>query len=495
MTLPTADGRLPARSSPWKWWVCGLLLLATMINYMDRLTFNLTSLRIMKEFELNEGHYGILESAFATAFALGAIIFGWMADRWNVRWIYPAALLAWSVMGFVTGLAQGFIGLLLCRSFLGLAEAGNWPCALRTTQRILQPAERTFGNSILQSGAAIGAIFTPLIVLFLVARTGTWRYPFLAVGAVGFVWVALWLFSVRAKDLALEPGLVPPSLANIVGWLVVLFGLDLAVHLRMSDHPWLPLAVKGGVSALGIAGVFLWLRGATRDDTHLPRQLFFRRFWVLVTLVVTINITWHFFRAWLPLFLQKQHHYGEEFTGYFITAYYVATDLGSLAAGFATLYLARRGLPVHWSRVLVFLACALLTTLTVLAAQLPQGWPLLGMLLIIGFAALGLFPNYYSFSQEITVRHQGKVTGALGCINWLAMALLHETVGESIKQTHSYSQGVALAGLVPLVGFAALILFWGRPSSSRSTELSLPVEVPAGTDGEPAPAVAEKTPS
>src|SRR5262249_52238020 len=118
--------------------------------------------------------------------------------------------------------------------------------------------------------------------------------------------------------------------------------------------------------------------------------------------------------------------------------------------------------PVHSSRVVVFLACALLTTLSLVVATLPRGPLLLGTLLVIGFGALGLFPNYYSFSQEITVRHQGKVTGSLGCINWLVMALLHEAAGDSIKRTERYAEGLALAGVAPLVGLAALLLFWGK---------------------------------
>ena len=118
---------LPARTDTWKWGVCGLLLLATTINYMDRLTLNQLSGPIKKAFGLEATGYAQLEAAFASAFALGAIVMGWMVDRWGPRWIYPAAVLAWSFAGFATGLAQTFAALLLCRFLLGLAEAGNWP--------------------------------------------------------------------------------------------------------------------------------------------------------------------------------------------------------------------------------------------------------------------------------------------------------------------------------------------------------------------------------
>ena len=173
------------RGPSWKWLVCGLLLLATMLNYMDRLTLNLIPARIMGEFGLDVAQYGQLESDFGIAFAIGAIIFGWMADRWNVALLYPLAVLGWSAAGFATGMVQGFFGLLLCRSLLGLAEAGNWPCSLRTTQHLLPPRQRSMGNSILQSGAAIGAIITPLLVRWLVIEGDPMTHPTWVAAAVG----------------------------------------------------------------------------------------------------------------------------------------------------------------------------------------------------------------------------------------------------------------------------------------------------------------------
>jgi ACS family hexuronate transporter-like MFS transporter len=418
--MPSAvpDVGQPARSSAWKWWVCALLLLATMVNYMDRQTLSLTAVRLQRDLRLDDQNYGRVESAFAVAFALGSLVSGWMVDRWNVHWVYAAAVLVWSAAGFATGFVSGYLGLVLCRALLGFAESANWPCALRTTQRILPPAQRTLGNGILQSGAAFGAIITPLIVLLLVTRFDTWRYPFIVVGAVGVTWVRLWLAVVRPSDLALTHRQVPTGAQSE----------DL------------------------------------RDEAPL-RILCSRRFAVLVILAITINTTWHFFRAWLPLFLQKQHGYSEQAMSWFVSAYYLSTDAGSLGAGFVTLALIGWGFSVHASRVLVFVFCALITCLSVAAALLPTGPLLLVVILAIGFGALGLFPNYYAFTQELTVRHQGKVNGTLGCINWLAMSLLHELVGDASVATGSYSLGLALAGLAPLVGVMALLLFWRKNSS------------------------------
>jgi ACS family hexuronate transporter-like MFS transporter len=401
------------RSPNWRWWVCGLLLLATMINYMDRLTLNLLAKYILEDLGMDERDYASIEAGFALAFAFGAIVCGFIVDRWNVFWVYPVAVLAWSAAGYFSGFATGFYTLLLCRVMLGVAEAANWPCALRTTQRILPPSDRAMGNSILQSGAAVGAILIPFVLfaLFDEQRIETWRLPFFVVGAGGMLWVFAWWASLRPADLKLTHDTGP-------------------------------------------AGKFI--------GPELTPRVAMRRFFVLVILVVTINMTWHFLRAWGPLYLQNAHGFSSRDTFRFSIAYYICTDIGALTAGFVTLRLARGGLPVHSSRSLVFLAFALLTTLCILVPFLTSGMLLVAAMLVVGFGALGVFPNYYSFSQDLTTRHQGKLTGTLGCCCWMAMAGWQKGIGWLVHETGSYTVPFIISGLAPLFGFLMLLFLWGK---------------------------------
>src|SRR4051794_28356821 len=135
--MPTAAGEPEGRSRAWIWSVCGLLLLATMLNYMDRQTLAQMAERICRELDLSDAQYGQLETGFGLAFATGGILTGLLADRVNVRWLYPAMVLGWSTVGFATAWATDFTSLLICRVLLGLFEAGQWPCALVTSQRLL----------------------------------------------------------------------------------------------------------------------------------------------------------------------------------------------------------------------------------------------------------------------------------------------------------------------------------------------------------------------
>ena len=123
----------PARSITWRYYVCGLLLLATTINYLDRQTLAVTSVRVTRELGLNNEQYGRLELCFGCAFAFGATVFGWIADRTSIRWLYPAVLVLWSLMGFCTGLVETYLGLLVCRTLLGFFDpaTGLARCGLR----------------------------------------------------------------------------------------------------------------------------------------------------------------------------------------------------------------------------------------------------------------------------------------------------------------------------------------------------------------------------
>jgi ACS family hexuronate transporter-like MFS transporter len=412
-----------ARPTSWKWWICGLLLLASAINYMDRQTLANAAVRITTQFQLSQEQYGKLEWYFGWAFAAGSVLFGVMVDRLSVRWVYPAVLILWSAIGFATGLVQSYGGLLVCRTLLGLFEAGHWPCAIKTTQRLLEPKDRAMGNSLLQSGASVGAILTPLVMrAMLTEQLASWRLPFQVIGAIGVVWILFWFAMVRETDVApvREPAVQPRSgPANLAtGW----------------------------------------------------RVLVSRRMLVVLFMVACINTCWQTLRAWLPKFLMEGRGYAEADALYFNSLFYVATDVGCLGAGALTLWLARRGTSVHRSRLMVFLGFAALTALITFVAGLPKGWLLLAVLLVVGAGALGVFPVYHALTQEMSAFHQGKVTGLAGVAAWAFSSPGQTLFGRLIDRTGSFDLGFAIVGCLPLAAFLALWLFWDAPGGRLQIE-------------------------
>lgn len=113
-----------SRGAVWKWSVCGMLLLASAINYMDRQTLSGLSVRITQEFAMTKTQYGQVEAVFGYSFAAGSLVFGWMADRFAVHRVYAAVLALWSLVGMSTGWAQNHQDLLIFRGLLGFSRPG-----------------------------------------------------------------------------------------------------------------------------------------------------------------------------------------------------------------------------------------------------------------------------------------------------------------------------------------------------------------------------------
>lgn len=402
-----------SRPPSWKWAITGLLLLATTINYMDRVTLASASVRVTRELALDDAQYGNLELAFGWAFAAGSLVFGFLADRVRVYYLYPAILAAWSLMGMATGWTHGYFALIACRTLLGFFEAGHWPCALKTTFTLLSEKDRTMGNSMLQSGASIGAIVTPQIMKLLVTdQPGSWRTTFIAVGGAGLLWVALWLVCLRPRDL--ETATAP-------------------VNAAKNDGPGLAAILRSG------------------------------RFWAVALLIVGAQAAWHIYRVWLMKFLQTGRGYEERAALDFNSLYFIATDVGCILAGFVSLWLIRRrGASPHNARRTVYAGACVLTSLSVLLPSLGKGWPLLATLLLIGAGALALFPCYYSFVQDLSPNHVGRLTGLLSLWVWAVTSPMHSFFGLLADRTKSYDVGLVIAGLAPWLGVIAMKLLWRK---------------------------------
>jgi MFS transporter, ACS family, hexuronate transporter len=407
---PTEPTLLSSAPSAWRWWVCGVLLLATTLNYMDRITLNLMSKEIKQEFRIANVDYGILESGFQVAFGIGAVVFGVIVDRYGVRTVYPVAVVGWSVAGFLTGYADTYWTLFGCRMMLGIFEAGNWPCGIRTVRQVMTRDERSLGNSVFQSGTGLGAIVTPPVIglcLWWVSDPTAWRVPFRVIGLIGLGWVFVWWFTVPKRVLA-----NPVAPANA---------------------PREPFAA-----------VF-------RD----------RRFWVLVAVIIGVNTCWHTFRVWLPLHLREDHGYTPEQSLRFNTLYFIVADIGSWLVGFAVVGLRWRKFSLHSSRMWVFAVGVVFTMASAALPFVPREW-MEPVVLLTGFGGLGLFATYFALSQEISGANQGKITGTLGCINSLYLAALYWVQGAFSDWAGGHVKVLAVAWVPAAVALVAVLIFWPK---------------------------------
>jgi len=314
-------------------------------------------------------------------------------------------------VGMATGWSRGFSDLLVCRFLLGFFEAAHWPCALKTTFILLDEKERTMGNSILQSGASIGAVITPQVMkILLTEEPGSWRSTFVVVGAVGLLWVVMWFLCIRPRDLE---------------------------------------QTRAGASTKVVSGLGVILSSG--------------RFWAVALLILGAQTVWHIYRVWLMKFLQAGRGYEEKAALDINSLYYISTDIGCILAGVFSLWLIRRrGSSPHEARRTVYTCACFLTSLSVGIPFLEKGWLLLVVLLLIGAGALALFPCYYSFVQELSATHVGRLTGLLSLWVWALTSPLHSLFGVLVDRSQSYDLGLVVAGLAPWLGVFALKYLWRR---------------------------------
>jgi ACS family hexuronate transporter-like MFS transporter len=396
--------------------ICALLPLASAINYMDRQTLASAADRITTELEMSKTEYGWVEGTFGYGFVIGALIFGIIADKFSVRWVYPLVLTCWSLVTALTANATNFEELAALRFLLGVFEAGHWPCGIRVVRAVVSARGRTMGNGLLQSGTSVGAVATPLIILSMLSDAdGSWRPAFRIIGFAGLAWTVIWFLVVRKDDFPV---------------------------------------VKSRNAA------------DSRDRDNLFRLMTQRNMLVIYAVVALINTCWQLLRAWLVLFLQQGRGYSERDALVFNSVWFAATEVGCFGTGLAVLWLVRHRISLHSARVIAFAGCATMCGMLALVPSLPAGPPLLAVLLMSGAGALGLFPLYHAFTQEISAAHQGKVTGFASVAAWFMVPPAQALFGRLVDYSGSYDAGLAAAGLMPVVAAAILWACWDHSAET-----------------------------
>jgi ACS family hexuronate transporter-like MFS transporter len=472
--------------APWAWGLCWLMFASTVLNYMDRQAIALVGPQVKGQFGLDNVGFGWVLAAFQLTYAFFQWPAGYLVDRWDVRRTYAGAVLWWSLAGVVTAFAPTLGILMLFRGLLGMGESFNWPCALKVTANVLPPADRSLGNGIFNSGAAIGAVLTPLIVAPLADRLG-WRSPFVILGAGGLVWVAAWLVltrgvilsQVRKVDRNAESAGLSSQASR--GFLVVA-ALAIAIALGGSflglPSDWRAAPILWGVAVFMI-GVLVaarlmpdeWLSGAdwARSLGEVVRH---RRFWVAAAVGVTINVTWHFLVNWMAIFFQEERRLGLLVGGMVSSLPFLAADLGNLGGGTLTRVLARRAMTTTMARKVVMAGCLLLVASGILVGFVQSVALVVGLLCLTALGAAAYMVNYFAFAQDVAPRHTGLVIGYLGGLGNLFAAAFMPVAGWISRGSWGFAPNFMIVGLLPLAGLATLLLAWGsdpEPQVGKST--------------------------
>ncbi len=201
MQAQAAEPSIQAKIGRYRWTICALVFYATTINYLDRQVISLLKPTLEKEFNWAESDYSNIVIAFQFAYAIGMVFAGRLIDKIGTKLGYAITLTLWSIASILHAFATGTLSFAVFRAFLGVTEAGNFPAAFKTVAEWFPRKERALAGGIFNSGTNVGAILAPLLVPYI-AINYSWKIAFIAIGAIGFIWLIFWFlwYEVPAKQ-------------------------------------------------------------------------------------------------------------------------------------------------------------------------------------------------------------------------------------------------------------------------------------------------------
>jgi ACS family hexuronate transporter-like MFS transporter len=353
---PTLSSSPPGTDSTvmgkYRWTICSLVFFATTINYLDRAVISLLKPYLETAFKWTDKDYANIEIAFKLAYAIGMVGAGRVVDKLGTKLGYALSTTLWSLAAMGHALVSSTLGFGIARSFLGITEAGNFPAAIKTTAEWFPQRERALATGIFNSGSNVGAIIAPLTVP-LIAETIGWQWAFIITGALGFVWLVLWM-------------LVYETPAN-------------SKRLSKAEFDYINADLPVGLPAESVVV-------EEKPKTSWATLLGFRQTWAFVAGKFLTDPIWWFYLFWLPDFLGKQYHLKGTAVALPVAAVYVLSSIGSVSGGYLPLGFIKRGMPAFQARKTTMLLIACCVFPIVFAQYLGQMNMWLAVL-VIGIAA------------------------------------------------------------------------------------------------------------
>src|SRR6202789_3712009 len=401
-----------------RWWIVWTLFFSTVTNYISRQTFSVLAPLISAQYHLSHTDLAKILGAFQISYAVTWLLGGIFLDAVGTRLGLALAVVFWSVINILTGFASSVFGFAAFRFLLGIGEGFNWPGASKTVAEWFPSQERSLAVAIFDSGSSVGGAVAALAIPLIALAFG-WRSAFLFSGALGFVWLALWLRVYHPLDR--HPRVTKEEVALI-------------------------RAGQDAPSTSAERGVQRWL--------SLARN---RNVWGIVLGRALTDPIWWFYVFWLPQYLSDARGFSLTRIALFAWMPFIAADLGNFTGGWISGYCIRRGLSVVKARTWVCAFSCLPILAGIPAAGMHSVYAAMGLICFAlwGYASwstMGLTLPSDLFPQDVVAT----VTGLSGLAAGLVGAVFTMAVGILVDR-FSYAPAFLVAGLMPLFATPSIL--------------------------------------
>jgi ACS family hexuronate transporter-like MFS transporter len=332
-----------------------LLFFGTTINYIDRQIIGLLKPTLEKEFNWTETDYSNIVMAFSAAYAIGLMGFGRWIDKIGTKLGYSISVFFWSVAAVAHAFAKSTFGFGLARVGLGVAEAGNFPAAIKSVAEWFPKKERALATGIFNSGANVGAVVAPIMVPAILGAYG-WQEAFVITGAIGFIWLFFWWryyeIPVKHKKISKEEFDYIHSDNEVV--------LEAEVPVK-----W--------ISLFKIKQTWAFIFGKLLTDP-----------------------VWWFFLFWLPSYFTETFNLDLKKPSLPLVIVYTATTIGSIGGGFLSSYLIKKGWNVQRARKRTMFIIAICVMPIMLAQFTKNIWVAVGLISLAAAAHQAWSANIFT---------------------------------------------------------------------------------------------------
>jgi MFS transporter, ACS family, hexuronate transporter len=426
-----------------RWWIVSLIFLATLINYIDRLTISVLASEITRDLHLSNTDFGGIVTWFLLAYTISQSLSGKLYDRIGTRLGFTFSIIVWSLAAMAHAFARGLGSLSLFRFILGFGEAGNWPGAAKTIAEWFPIKQRAFGMAIFNSGAAIGSIVAPPLIVWL-AQTYDWQTTFLVTGSLGFLWLILWLLFYQTPDR--HRWITPEELTLIRTGQV------------SAEEPEGDAATVASI--VNIAPPLTPV--AANEGAPRWRELLrYKQVWAIVAARFLTDPIWWLYITWLPKYLADARGFSLTKIGLFAWVPFVAADAGSLTGGWMSGYLIGRGWSVDRARKAVILVAAFLMPAGIVAAFVNNPMIALALIGVVLFGFQVWINNVQTLPSDFfSDRAVASVAGLGGTGAGIGSMIFIFTTGWVVDH-FSYVPILVAAGILAPLGTLTLFMLSG----------------------------------
>jgi len=415
-----------------RWVIVGMIFFATLINYIDRLTVTTLAPKITEDLKLTNTQFGEIATWFLLAYTISQALSGKLYDRIGIKCGFTVSIIVWSLAAIAHTWSVGLRSLSTFRFMLGLGEAGNWPGAAKTVGEWFPARQRAFGMAIFNSGAAIGSIVAPPVIVGLYGYFGHWQPVFVVTGLLGFLWLAVW-------------------------WLV---------YDKPENHKWLTAAEVAVIKEDSNEAT----EKANGASPGWLQLLKYRQTWAIIVSRFLVDPIWWLYITWLPLFLYQVHGFDLKQIGLFAWVPYVAADAGSLFGGWLSGFLIGHGWTVNSARKAAIALAALMMPAGIAAAYTASSMAALVLIGVVLFGFQVWINNVQTLPSDFfPSKAVGSVAGLGGTGAGIGSMIFIFSTGW-VVDNFSYTPVLVTAGLLAPIGTIILFALAGNISKVPISE-------------------------